>query len=374
MCTGEDPDLATGPGTRVPDFELFEVLIVTEDDDSSDPDDALNGLIRFDFRNFGPDGTNIDEVTGEPQKLGTVNIGMVDILDSEEGGFLYCEDLAGNLIEGVNGMTMFPIPDKNTGGGDGLLNIVEMDVVGCAELFVDFNGSGAVDLSELCVPIQFEFGADPVVVGPSGIKTHFWMPLGKFQSVLKTPSDTEIFVRAFGKPGTHSQWIDGVIIKERGVVVADVVISHDEADAGTLLDFVKVNVDGAEKTEAGVHESKSGSTTVKLAKHSFPILGKMGDEITITTDAFTLELFTMPARKYKDEEEAAKWTHLDFKIRSVAEPSKTSGFLSDLLFGTNTADPEEKAAWLKMPGPLESADYLVQTPQVFANETNLVYS
>lgn len=237
--------------------------------------------------------------------------------------------------------------------------------------------------------------ADPFVIGPHGSKTQFWLPLGKFLSVFVGPDGSEIFVRCFGKPGTHSQWIDGLVIKQNGVIVVDVVVKlHGQAllDAtlqrrsteaetiGNLLDFVDVKIDGQTvqpnvATNDRAFKSIKGDALVEFAKHNYPILDKLGDSITITTEGFKLELFTMPARKYKDEFEAAKWTHIDFKFLHVPDSTYCSGFLADVMFGTDTVDPGLKAAWLKKPGGLlEDGDYDVEAPEVLAGETNVVYS
>lgn len=237
-------------------------------------------------------------------------------------------------------------------------------------------------------------GADPVVIGPQGVKTQFWMPLGKFISVFSAPDGTEVYIRCFGKPGTHSQWIDGIVIKENGVVTVDVVVLHNDELIATrsvdryigtnyapgsshTVDFVDVKIDGdikADKVGDHVYRSQRGTAVVELAKHDYPILDKLGDTILISTDAFKLKLFTMPARKFKDEFEAAKWTHLDFKFVSIKDRFKCAGFLCDVMFGTNTVDPELKAAWLKVPDLLDTADYAIEAPDVLAGETNVVYS
>lgn len=339
-------------------------MIVTEDGNKNDPDDAIGGALLYDFSGFGKDGVSMN--------AGTVSITDINILDSEEGGNIYCRDKDFKKIANDNGVKNFAIPNRHNGGGDGLLNVINMDVTGCSLLVVDFKGSGAVDLTEICVPLAM--AGDPMVVGPTGNKTQFWMPLGKFYPVLTTAEGTEVFLRAFGKPGTHSQWIDGVIIKENGVIVADVVVEHDEEERrDDFLDFLKVKVDGKQKHHPGVHASSLGSTKLDFAKHDFPILDKMGDSITITTKGLKLSMFTMPARKFKDEKEAAKYTHIDFKILSIDEPTKCTGFLSDLLFGTDTAEPELKAAWLTKPSPYDESD-VIETPESFANETNVIYS
>lgn len=348
--------------------ELHEILIVTEDGDAEDPDDAgQGGALVFDFSNFGPDGMKNGE--------GTASVPQLYVVDGEEGGIIYCEDKDGEKISNDEGVEDIVIPAIRR--NNGLLSIFQLGFDGCTQLVVDFTGSGAVDLTEVCVPLKMV--GDPMVIGPSGAKTQFWMPLGKFYSVFSTPDGTEILIRAFGKPGTHSQWIDGVIIKENGIITADVVVMHGSPPQrrdGRFLNFVSVNVDGEERDSKGIHNSMNGTASVKLAKNNFPILEQHGDSVIISTKAFKLEVFTMPARKFKDELEAAKYTHFDFKFLSVTDPANCTGFLSDILFGTDTADPQLKAEWLTRPGaPLElTPDDEIETPAELAGQTNVMFS
>lgn len=228
-------------------------------------------------------------------------------------------------------------------------------------------------------------GADPVVVGPNGKKTQFWLPLGKWLSVLKTPSGTEFFIRCFGKPGTHAQWIDGILIQERNLTTVDVVIPRGDRlgkvatgpnDDKTMPDFVEVNVDGdvrADKLGAR-YVSKRGTAKVRVEAYEYPIIDKPGDAIFIATDAFTVKLFTMPARKYADADEAALYTHLDFQFLKVNRRDDCTGLLADFMFGLDTVDPNLKASYLKKPPILDVTELDVEPPAALKGVADAVYS
>ncbi|MBM7069071.1 SdrD B-like domain-containing protein [Actibacterium sp. 188UL27-1] len=111
--TGGDNDLSyTGVG---------KVIIISEDGDSSDPDDnASGGVIRFDFDN--------------PSKVTSIKV-----LDTEETtGTIDLFDADGGLIKSV------PIPAT----GDNGQSDVTLDADGVALMLVNLPGSGAVD--DLC--------------------------------------------------------------------------------------------------------------------------------------------------------------------------------------------------------------------------------
>ena len=107
--TGGDTDLRTsGQGN---------ILIISEDGDSSDPDDnARGGTFSFDF----------DQAS---------SVESLNLIDTEEGGVvrLYGED--GSLIDTVT------IPRI----GDGEVGTLDINVDGVARMDVVMNGSGAID-------------------------------------------------------------------------------------------------------------------------------------------------------------------------------------------------------------------------------------
>lgn len=115
-CTGEDPDLFQPA--------LGNVLIISEDDDAADPDDADVGeRMEFDFSSWG---------------VGVVTVVSIDVLDVEV-------DESPGVIELGGGSV--PIPHI----GDGNVATVPVGLSGSA-LSVVLNGSGAIDN----IVIEFE--------------------------------------------------------------------------------------------------------------------------------------------------------------------------------------------------------------------------
>ena len=107
--TGGDHDLETANQNNI--------LIVSEDNDSSDPDDnAGGGTIWFKFDN-------------------PAFIDSIKVVDAEEGGKIRLLDENGQLIEEV------AIP----GGVDGGIQTVDINVDGVAQIDLTLNGSGAID-------------------------------------------------------------------------------------------------------------------------------------------------------------------------------------------------------------------------------------
>lgn len=120
-CSGNDGDLFKP--------ELGKVLIISEDLDSSDPDDAdLPGSFwRFDFSNWG---------------TGTVTVDGIHVMDVEEDQFegdamilLYSGGAEGELLAIVD------IPDTGNNG----LAFIPVGVSGVDFMRVTTNGSGAID-------------------------------------------------------------------------------------------------------------------------------------------------------------------------------------------------------------------------------------
>ncbi|OKH17512.1 SdrD B-like domain-containing protein [[Limnothrix rosea] IAM M-220] len=107
--TGGDGDLATATEGNI--------LIISEDGDSSDPDDeAHGGELIFEFAS-------------------AVDINSISFVDIEEaGGQVFAYDSNGNLID----TTSIPAP------GDGSLQTVTIDNSGVSKIVIDLVGSGAV--------------------------------------------------------------------------------------------------------------------------------------------------------------------------------------------------------------------------------------
>lgn len=110
--TGGDTDLATA--------DQGNVLIVSEDNDSSDPDDNIGGTIVFDFAN--------------PSFVFDIKV-----IDTEEGGTIELFDADGASLG------TFAIPQI----GDGDIDQVLIDVDGVSRMEVTLNGSGAID--DICI-------------------------------------------------------------------------------------------------------------------------------------------------------------------------------------------------------------------------------
>jgi len=119
--TGGDTDLATA--------NQGNVLIVSEDNDSSDPDDNIGGTVVFDFAN--------------PSFIFDIKV-----IDTEEGGLITLFDADGAVIGTVD------IPQI----GDGDIAQVLIDTADVSSMQVVLNGSGAVD--DLCiVPGEEQLGS-----------------------------------------------------------------------------------------------------------------------------------------------------------------------------------------------------------------------
>lgn len=125
--TGEDPDLKT-PGYNN-QADLQKVLIVSEDLNTSDPDDSdyKGSSLSFDF-----------------SKLGSVNICSFDVIDLEARQNEYSK------IEffGINGKiseSALPMP------GDNGVATASLGVAGVVKMLITLNGSGAVDNIKFCV-------------------------------------------------------------------------------------------------------------------------------------------------------------------------------------------------------------------------------
>lgn len=125
LCTGLDDDL------YVPAFG--NVLIISQDLDSSDPDDdgGSENSLAFDFSTWGP---------------GVVQIGSVDVVDVDgyepNGVISVYSGGPGGTLEGT-----FPIPVTGD-GGTATINIGLSDV---DYMLVEFDGSSAVDNIEITV-------------------------------------------------------------------------------------------------------------------------------------------------------------------------------------------------------------------------------
>lgn len=118
-------------GTNPADTDLYQpdqrnVLIVSEDRDGTDPDDAVGGTITLKFEAFGPGAVTVKSLR------------VLDIDTHETDGTIEFYDAAGLV-------TTMDIPVTGDGG------IVSMDIgqAGVTKMRVLFAGSGAIDDIEL---------------------------------------------------------------------------------------------------------------------------------------------------------------------------------------------------------------------------------
>jgi uncharacterized repeat protein (TIGR01451 family) len=120
-----DPSLCSGGDHDLYNPSLGNGLIVTEDGDSSDPDDAANGRTYwvFDYSAWGPGTVTIDSFAVED----------VDATQTSARAILY--DGGGTAIATI------PIAVN----GDNQHSIVSVGVSGVASMWVTLNGSGLID-------------------------------------------------------------------------------------------------------------------------------------------------------------------------------------------------------------------------------------
>jgi protocatechuate 3,4-dioxygenase beta subunit len=305
--TGGDPDLATA--------EQGNLLIVSEDNDSSDPDDAIGGMITFTFDN-------------------PAEISLLKVVDTEEGGLIELFDAAGALIQS------FDIPRI----GDGAIDQVVMGVAGVTTMKVTLNGSGAID--DLCYKpgeppataslgdtVFFDLDADGVQdAGEGGVSgVTVILTGGGADGVIGTADDTTAtdVTDADGKyrfdglnPGeeykitfdentlpanyaftTQDAGTNDAVDSDADIdtgMTGIVTLAPDEEnltlDAGIvelagLGDFVWLDADGDGEQDGG--EAGVGGVTVKLLdENGAPVLDDMGQPVVTTTDGAGAYSFT----------------------------------------------------------------------------------
>ncbi len=123
--TGDDTDLV------IPGADYMNVLIISEDLDSDDPDDdsVPGGIFTFDFSGFA---------------TGVVDVLEFNAIDTEEGGAYEAYDSDGVLIaSGAIGSI-----------ADGTDQAVAVNALGVEVLIVTLDGSGAVD--NFCINVEEE--------------------------------------------------------------------------------------------------------------------------------------------------------------------------------------------------------------------------
>jgi hypothetical protein len=120
-CTGKDRDLFKP--------ELGKVLIVSEDLDSTDPDDAdfPSATLEFDFSAWGSGTATVDSLT------------VMDIEEAQNHGDALIELYSG----GENGTLLGTVPLPDTGNNG--MATVNVGMSGVDFMRIKLNGSGAVD-------------------------------------------------------------------------------------------------------------------------------------------------------------------------------------------------------------------------------------
>lgn len=142
--TGDDADLASNTGN---------VLIVTEDFDSSDPDDNIGGALKLDFADFAD---------------GVVDVVSLMLTDTEEGG----------SMEFYNGLVFIgavELPELE----DGQSQVVPVNFPGVTMACIFLDGSGSVDNIEICTEVEGELqGLTPGFWKNRGIRAGHWDATG----------------------------------------------------------------------------------------------------------------------------------------------------------------------------------------------------
>lgn len=175
--TGGDEDLV------VPGADFMKVLIISEDLDSTDPDDddAPGGAFTFDFSGFGP---------------GYVDVVEFNSIDNEEEGAWEAYD-AGNTLISSGPIAM--ISDQTS-------QVVSVNAVGVVTLVVTLNGSGAID--NFCINVEEENEGCTLTQGywknekkgpfpaPYDREDEFYLSGQTWQEVLKTAPKNNAYYQA----------------------------------------------------------------------------------------------------------------------------------------------------------------------------------
>lgn len=139
-CTGDDTDLHQPANGNV--------LIITEDFDATNPDDAdlVGAMFTFDFSGFGP---------------GVVTVDSLDVLDVEsEESALVVEAFSGGA--GGTSLGTASIGDI----GDGNIDTLGVGISGVDYLEITINGSGAID--------NLRVSVEERVPGTQGCTPGYW--------------------------------------------------------------------------------------------------------------------------------------------------------------------------------------------------------
>lgn len=286
--TGGDGDLATD--------DQGNILIISEDGDSSDPDDnAGSGTFTFDFEN----GVDVD------------SINFVDI--EEGGGTISTFDADGNLIDSQ----AVPITGD---GGQATVDVSDEDV---SRLEVFLAGSGAISGLELGSGIYKNVGT--VVAGDVSDEDHGFyknpevdpipgINIEKFVNGANADTPVEAVEIAAGDEVTFTYVVKN--IGEVAFAASDVVVTDDNGTAGDAGDdfnptFVggDVNNNGFLDTDETWIYTKSEAaqdlTTVTSSQDvrfhltgSSSLDGSNGNVRTFTEDGVSVEVSAFSSNKH----------------------------------------------------------------------------
>jgi hypothetical protein len=146
-CSGDDPDLGSNNGN---------VLIITEDFDSDDPDDnALGGTLEFDFSTLF---------------AGEADIVSLQITDTEAGGTI-------QLFAGLVLLTTIDLPESPE-IEDGDTAVVPINVSGVTLMRVNLVESGSVDAIEFTAERGEFGGCSPGFWSQRGLRASYWTATG----------------------------------------------------------------------------------------------------------------------------------------------------------------------------------------------------
>jgi hypothetical protein len=189
-CSGGDDDLFN------PAFG--NILIISEDLDSTDPDDAdiVGAVFEFIFTDFGPGSVTVDSIE-------------VQDVEFEEFGDAMIELFAAGLDDGI--IMTIAVPET----GDGQSLTVPLGIDGVGAMRVDLDGSGAIDNVEVTTaPTAVDLLYFQVNLAVKGQVNLAWAtateidnvgfkiyrsPDANFQNAVQVHFET-----ADGKPGAHS--------------------------------------------------------------------------------------------------------------------------------------------------------------------------
>lgn len=327
--TGGDGDLATGPGTNIPE-SLGNLLIISEDMDASDPDDSrYGGTFVFDF-------TAID---------GVIEARDIVVVDTEDMGTISCLFPRG-------GEKRVTIPDITN-------SHMETVYLGCnyvTKLAVQIPGSGALDNLTLCAPADAmpasgsslpttTITGDPHIHTASGHIVDLVLPVGPWVPLLEGPNfalEGHVFSKAQDE---KIQWFDGfaVIDKTRNATVFNATIPHDVpiGEAGPVggIEYVTATLDG-DRITATNKVYKAAGVTVAANKLSSAIRGglrpKYNDDLDVIVKDFGFEIYIARETSrdnYDSLEEQLALTHLDVRFHDNFDTTKLSGVLVNVIWG-----------------------------------------